>query len=185
MGSATSTGPYRKKKTQVTASNPNSCGWPTMVRQPPAVASCGAVGFRPASRTNQQLTPSTAKLAASAPITQPAPTSDVRPPARAGPTTMATATNVDSSALPATRSASVNRSATSVYIPALPQACSSDETASSTTYQAGPSSPATARAATVPRATARRLASTATSRTPLNPRTYRLSAAAPMVAGSE
>jgi hypothetical protein len=70
-----------------------------------------------------------------------------------------------------------------VYAPALPHACSNDETASRVTYMTGSSSPATASIAITPSATARRVASTATSRTPRNPRTSRASAAAPMVAG--
>ena len=67
------------------------------------------------------------------PMTQPGPTSAVSAPARAGPTTIAAWVNVESSAFPAMRSRSGSNSAISVYVPALPQACSSDETASNAT----------------------------------------------------
>jgi hypothetical protein len=83
--------------------------------------------------TRQQLAARTAKLAASAPITQAGPAKAVRPLARAGPTTIAADVNVDTSALAVTRSSSGSDSAISVYAPALPQACSSDEAASNAT----------------------------------------------------
>src|SRR6266540_1449177 len=156
-----------------------------MMRQPPvAAAGTGRTAVARRGEAVQQLAARTAKLAASAPITQPGPTSAVSPPASAGPTTNAACVNVDRIALPVTRSSSGSDSAMSVYAPALPHACSSDEIASSTTYTTGSSSPATASTAIAPSATARSVVSTATSRTPRNPRTSRASMAAPMVAGS-
>jgi hypothetical protein len=74
-----------------------------------------------------------AKLAASTPITHPGPATALMAPASAGPTTNAAWLNVETSALPATRCRSGSCSATNVYVPALPQACSSDDAASSRT----------------------------------------------------
>jgi hypothetical protein len=156
-----------------------------MVRQPPAANPEGiGTGLARRRAAAQQFAASTPKLAASAPITQPGPTSAVRPPASAGPTTIATCVNVDSSALPVTRSSSGSSSATRVYAPAFPQACNSDETESNTTYPTGFSSPAADRIATRPSATARSAASSAISCALRNRRTSRASRAAPIGAGS-
>src|SRR5262245_20515472 len=99
IGRATSTGPYRKKKAQVTVSRPVSRRLLRMALLPLVAmlagggiacigtgdgwAGDGGTGDVGAER---QVTASTAKLAASAAITQPGPAQAVRPPARAGPT---------------------------------------------------------------------------------------------------
>jgi hypothetical protein len=64
----------------------------------------------------------------------------------------------------ASRWSSGNSSASSVYLPALPQACSSDETASSTTYSGSVSSPAMEASGTAPRNAARIMLSASSSR---------------------
>ena len=105
-----------------------------ITRQPPLVESAAwvlpVVGW---AAPRQEAIARTAKLAASTPMTQPGPVSAVSPPAREGPRMKAAWLKVDSSALPVTRSCSGSTSAMSVYMPALPHACSSDDTASSST----------------------------------------------------
>src|SRR5215510_15033114 len=102
MGRATSTGPYRKKKTQVTARRPVSRRLLRMALLPlvavPAACGIGCVGGCAGAGdgsagvgtgsvgtgragAQRHVTASTAKLAASAAITQPGPAQAVRPPA--------------------------------------------------------------------------------------------------------
>src|SRR5262249_37576363 len=113
-GRATSTGPYRKKNTQVTAISPTSAGRCRMLRQPPAVGSAAVTPAAGGGRIDQQHAAGTAEPAAAAPVTPPGPGTAVSAPASAGPTTNAAWAHVDSSALPVTRSSSGSSSATSV-----------------------------------------------------------------------
>ena len=75
-----------------------------------------------------------AKEAASAATGSAGPAAAAARPASSGPMTNAAIPNPDSSAFPAVRDCGGRCSATSVYWPDRPQACSSEDAASSATY---------------------------------------------------
>ncbi len=105
-------------------------------------------------------------------------------PARAGPNTMAAEALELTRALAASRRSGARREASRVYLPALPQACSREEAASSTTYSQGVSTPRTQARGTQASMAARSAASANSSRRAGKARIHRPRTSAPTAPGS-
>lgn len=104
-------------------------------------------------------------------------------PATAGPAIVAAKVSELTRVFPASRRSSGSSSASSVYLPALPHACSSDETASSTRYSGGDSSPVNQASGTAPRNAPRTTLSAISSRLAGTRRSRRPSTSAPTTPG--
>ena len=105
-------------------------------------------------------------------------------PAIAGPTIVAANSSELTRVFAASRCSSGSSSASRVYLPALPHACSSDETASSTTYSGSVSSPASQASGTAPRNTPRTTLSASSSRLAGTRRRRRPNTSAPTTPGN-
>lgn len=137
-----------------------------------------------APRSRPTWAASTAKDNASRPMSHAGPTTTARNPARAGPTTMEAETLELTSALAASRWSGGRICASREYLPALPQACRTDEPASRATYSTGCSTPAAQASGTQPRSTARIRLSAASSRAAGSRRSHRPKRRAPAAPGS-
>jgi len=104
-------------------------------------------------------------------------------PAIAGPAIVAAKLSELTRVFAASRCSSGSSSASRVYLPALPHACSSDETASSTTYSGGVSSPVSQASGMAPRNTARTRLSASSSRLADTRRRRRPNTSAPTTPG--
>ncbi|SFG72842.1 hypothetical protein SAMN05421678_10847 [Actinopolymorpha cephalotaxi] len=190
-GSATSTGPNRKLNAQVSTSRPSSRGRPRRNRspdvEPPAPADSAVRAPRASPRTSRwtdhTTNPSRANDNPSAPITQPGPATAAPTPATAGPTTIASELVEPASELPASRWSGGSSSASRVYFPAEPQACSSEESPSRTTSPTGCRTPNAQVSATADRQAARSTESASSRRAAGSRRSHRPKTRAPTTPG--
>ena len=125
-----------------------------------------------------------AKEAASATTGIAGPAAATARPASSGPMTNAAIPKPDSSAFPAVRDCGDKCSATSVYWPATPQACSSEDAASSATYDPARKAPNAYSSGIRLNVTARSAASAATRCLPASARSGLASSTAPAAPGS-
>jgi hypothetical protein len=125
-----------------------------------------------------------AKEAASAATGSAGPATATARLASSGPMTNAAIPNPDTSAFPAVRDRGGRSSATSVYWPDTPQACSSEDAASSATYDPARKAPNAYNSGITLSVTARSAASAATRCLPASARSGRASSTAPAAPGS-